>query len=137
MSRKGFSLVELLLALTLAIFAMAVLVGAILYTNETLATGSLRVQADWRARECLNVVRWIRTASGWDSLTTGTYGLASSSGQWQFANDPDSSGRFTRSVIIGEEGSAVRDVTCTVEWTGQYGDRSVTYVTQLGTWPTE
>jgi hypothetical protein len=137
MSRNGFSLVELLLAMTLAVFAMAVLAGAILYTNDALSTGALHVQADWRAQECLHVVHWIRDAQGWEALASGTYGLASTSGQWEFTDEPGISGRFIRSVVIGSEEDAVREVTCAVAWSGSYGQRSVTYHTILGTWPTE
>lgn len=115
LSRKGFSLVEIILAN--AVFALLVtgLIGAYLYGQESTALAGNRGRAVLLAEEGLEAVRNIRDA-GFANLTNGTYGLTRVSNQWNLSGLSDAVDIFTRQVIISSVDTKRKLITTNVTW---------------------
>lgn len=134
MRTDGFTLIEIILALTIASVAIMVFIGGVLYGSDTLTSRYLRLQARLYASECLHVTRWLRETGGLDALETGVHGLSRQDGTWQLSGSEDTDGTFTRSVTIAEEQDHARALSCSVTWQGQFGQRQVVLETRLATW---
>jgi len=127
---RGFSLIEVVLALALLTLAATVFVDAILYTERTAFSGSLVARGRLLASECLEAVRWMRDADGWDVLADGGYGLDDGSGRWEFAPLPDVADGFTRRVEISAYDADTKQVVCDIGW-DDGASRSFTVATLL------
>ena len=129
----GFSVVEVLLAVTVfGMLSMAV-IGAVVYGRSSTVGGGDRTRADYLAEEGLEAVRNIRNAA-YSNLADGTYGLAQSGGSWTLSGSSDTNDIFTRSVTIAANGSDRKMITSNVQWDGAGGNGSVSVVTQLTNW---
>ncbi len=132
--KKGFSLVEALLASAVfALLAMAV-VGSYLYGQESTALSGNRAKAVYLAEEGLEAVRNIRDAD-FANLSDGTFGLSSSADHWSFSGSSDANDIFTRNVTISTVDQNRKIVNSTVTWQ-QNGQRNgrVSLVTYLTYW---
>ena len=132
--KKGFSLVEALLASAVfALLAMAV-VGSYLYGQESTALSGNRAKAVYLAEEGLEAVRNIRDAD-FANLSDGTFGLSSSADHWSFSGSSDANDIFTRNVTISTVDQNRKMVNSTVTWQ-QNGQRNgrVSLVTYLTYW---
>lgn len=127
---NGFSLVEVILALAIAALAASVFLDAVLYTDRVAAADGQAARGRLLAAECLEVVRWVRDADGWDALAEGTYGLQESSGRWQLVPAPDSTDEFLRSMDITAYDDDLKQVVCTVSW-DDGASRSIAVTTLL------
>lgn len=134
MNSRGFTLIEIVLALAIVSMAVTVFLGGLLYGSDTVVSRHLRVQARLYAGECVHVARWIRDIRGLDALTAGTHGLVLSGGSWELSGTSDESGPFTRTLAVGPESDGGRDITCSVVWESQFGDRDVSISTRLAEW---
>ena len=112
---KGFSVVEVLLAGAVLGLLATAFGGAIIYGQEGAALSGARARAQNLAEEGLEAARNIRD-SGYTNLTDGTYGLAISGGQWTFSGASDTTGIFTRSIIISAVDDNEKSVTSSVTW---------------------
>ena len=134
MSSKGFSLVEVLLAV--AVFGLIItgLVGGLLYGQQSNALAGQRARATLLADEGLEAVRNIRDAN-FSNLTDGTYGLTTTGNQWNLTGSSDTTDIFTRQITINTIDTNRKRVVCTVSWT-QNPQRSglVTLTTRLTAW---
>jgi Tfp pilus assembly protein PilV len=113
--RPGFSLVENLLAVSLFLLIVTASIGALIYGDESAALAGNRARALALAEEGLEAVRNIRDA-GYANLTDGSYGLTTSTNQWNLFGSSDFTGIFTRQVDIGANGANRKFVTSTVTW---------------------
>ncbi len=132
---RGMSLIEVVLAAGLLALLLATLVGGFLYGAEASTVAGDQARATMLAEEALEAVRNIRDA-GWSGLPAdGTYGLATTSNQWNLALGSDTIGVFTRTVALASVDANRKTVTATVSWsesaqrTGQ-----VTLSTRLTNW---
>jgi Tfp pilus assembly protein PilV len=114
-NQTGFSTVEALLAASVFSLIVLGLVGALLYGLQSGATAGNRDQAMSLAKEGMEAVRSIRD-DDFDNLTDGTHGLALVSSEWTFSGSSDTTGIFTRSVVISTPATGVKEVTVTVTW---------------------
>lgn len=129
----GFSLVEVLLAVTIFAVLATTVVGALIYGRNSTAEGGDRARANYLAEEGVEAVRNIR-GTGYANLTDGTYGLAQASGAWTFSGSSDVSDIFTRSTTIAANGNDRKTVTSNVSWSGVGGSGQTSIVTQLTNW---
>src|SRR3989344_5062294 len=114
-TNRGFSLVEVILAGSVFVMIATVLVGAIIYGQESTVLSGKRAQAVFLAEEGLEAVRNIRD-DDFSSLIDGTYGLQIVGGRWNIAGSSDVTGIFTRQITISSIDSDTKKITSTVTW---------------------
>lgn len=132
--QKGFSLVELLLAVALFGLVVVSFMGAFAVAKESVFQAGNHTKAVFIAEEGLEAVRSIRD-DDFSSLTPGTYGIATSSGSWEFSGSSDAVDIFTRQIDIGSIDGNHRYATSTVSWTGLRGTQnSVVVATLFSNW---
>lgn len=133
---RGFSLIEALLASALFGLIATGAVGALLYSQESVAISGDRARALMLAHEGLEAARNIRD-SGFENLVMGTWGLSLASNEWSFVASPDVTDIFTRTVTIASVDSSTRSISSTLAWQSNLQrPGSITLVTQLSNWRT-
>lgn len=134
-ANNGFSLIEVLLSVSLFSFVITALVGAFIYGQESTAISGTRSRAILLAEEGLEASRNIRDKSFAD-LTNGEHGLAiSESNRWVFSETSDIADIFTRQIVISAIDANRKQVISTVTWR-QTPQRSgsVSLITYLTNW---
>jgi Tfp pilus assembly protein PilV len=115
---KGFSLVEVLLAISIFVLFVSVIVITIIYGEESAALGGARSRASIFANEGLEAMRNIRDAN-FSNLTDNTsLGIGISSNQWAFIGSSDTSpdGRFNRQIGISAVDVNTKLIKSKVTW---------------------
>lgn len=133
-AQLGFSLVEILLAVSIFGLMVTALAGGFIYGQQSTALAGMRSRAAILADEGLEAVRNIRDEN-FTNLTDGTYGLAISGNQWVFSGISDVTDIFTRAITISSVDANRKLVTSTVNWP-QNPQRTgnVTLTTYLTNW---
>ncbi len=132
MNSKGFSLVEVLLAV--AVFSLIVtgLIGGLIYGEQSTALAGQRARAATLADEGLEAVRNIRDAN-FSNLTDGTFGLTTTGNQWNLSGASDTSDIFSRAITISTVDANRKSITSSITWqqNPQRGGlvQAVTYLT--------
>lgn len=114
-SYAGFSLVEVLLAVSVFGLLVTALVGGLIFGQQSTAIAGARSRATLLAEEGLEAARNIRDA-GFANLPTGTYGLAASGNQWSFIPTSDTTDIFTRSLAVSVVDADRMQIVSTVTW---------------------
>lgn len=132
--RKGMSIVEALLAVSVFALLVTAFFGAWIYGQEATVMAGNNNQAVYLAEEGLEAVRNMRDGS-FANLADGTYGLAVSGGQWVFSGSSDTTGIFTRQIVVSTVDAATKKITATITWS-QNLQRNGSYSaeTQLSKW---
>jgi Tfp pilus assembly protein PilV len=131
----GFSPIEVLLAATIFGMLVTVLVGAIIFGRESIATAGDRARAAQLAEEGVEAVRNIRDAS-YANLADGTYGLAQSGGVWTLSGASDTTDIYNRQITIATVDSKRKTVTSNVTWPQRVGTASASVTARLTGWAT-
>ncbi|MDD5416184.1 MAG: prepilin-type N-terminal cleavage/methylation domain-containing protein [Candidatus Daviesbacteria bacterium] len=113
--QSGFSLVEVLLAVSVLGLIVIALVGSLIYGQESTVLSGARSRATMLADEGLEAVRNIRDA-GFSNLTDGPHGLAISGNQWTLSGTSDTTDIFTRSLTITSVDANRKQVISNVTW---------------------
>ncbi len=139
----GFSLVSVLLAVSIFGLIVTALVGSLIYGQESTAMAGARSRAAILADEGLEAVRSIRDEN-FSNLTDGPHGLVISGNQWTLSGTSDTIDSFTRQIVISSVDANRKQVTSTISWqqnpqyTGQV--QAISYITnwraQAGGGPT-
>lgn len=134
MNSRGFSLVEVLLAVSIFSLIVTGFVGGLLYGQESTAIAGQRERAIMLADEGLEAVRNIRDEN-FSNLTDGTYGLTITGNQWNISGSSDTTDIFTRQVAISAVDTKRKLVTANIAWQ-QNSQRtgSVSMQTYLTNW---
>ncbi len=98
-SGAGFTLVELLVAMTVFTLVISGVVFLILDAQSANRQGRERTKAALIAQESIEALRSIRN-QGWKFVRPGTFGLSDQSGIWALAGTNDSVDQFTRNVQV-------------------------------------
>lgn len=114
-AQLGFSLVEILLAVSIFGLLVTALVGGLIYGQESTALAGERARAVLLAEEGLEAVRNIRDA-GFTNLTDGPHGLAIAANTWTLSGTSDTTDIFTRSLVISSVDATRKLITSTVSW---------------------
>ena len=132
--KKGFALIEIILAIALFAIIITSVTGSIIYAQQSTSLAGNRARAVFLAEEGLEEARSIRDA-GFSNLTDGTHGLAISGNVWTFSGSSDSTDIYTRQITISSVDENTKLVTCTVTWQ-QNAQRTgtVTLKTHLTNW---
>lgn len=135
MVRRGFALVEVLLATALFGFFTTALIGAIVYGQQASVAASQRARALQLVDEGIQAVTNIRGNNFANLPASGTYGLAQSGGQWALSGTSDVTDNFTRSIVIFSNNAVTRSMLVSVNWTDQNGaTKTVSAVYRLKDW---
>jgi Tfp pilus assembly protein PilV len=131
---KGFSLVEVLLAVGLLGLVFLGFASTLTYGQESSVYSGNQVRAVLLAKEGLEAVRNIRDED-FGNLSAGTYGLSDSGGEWNFSGTSDVTDTFTRVINISEVDADRIEVASTVTWQqGPVRNGSIELVTYLTNW---
>lgn len=132
--KRGFSLVEVILATAVFALLVTALAGIYVYGEESTALSGNRARAVFLAEEGLEAARNIRDAN-FNNLTLGTHGIALSGDQWTLSGTSGNIGIFTRSITVTSLDADRKTVTSTVSWQqNQQRTGSVTLTTRLSNW---
>jgi prepilin-type N-terminal cleavage/methylation domain-containing protein len=113
--QKGFSLVEILLAVSIFALIVTVFIGVLIYSQESVSLSGAMNRATFIAEEGLEATRNIKDQSFYN-LVDGTYGLATSSSKWIFSGSSDRVDIFTRRVTVSTVDSSTKKIVSTVTW---------------------
>ncbi|MBP9802675.1 hypothetical protein KBC40_03770, partial [Patescibacteria group bacterium] len=132
----GFSLVEVILANAVFALLLVSLVGIYLYGQESSMLAGNRNRAILMAEEGIEAVKNIAD-NAFANLVDGTYGLTTTTNQWNLSGSSDVRDIFTRQVNISTVDSRRKDITSTVTWDQNLQRAgSVSTVTRLSDWTT-
>lgn len=116
-NNKGFSLIELVLAI--AVFSLSSVAMVTMLVDSSISTrlSAERTEALFYAKEGVGAVRSIRDNS-WGNLVDGSHGLDSSSGAWVLVADtPDLiNNKYTRTVTISTISTSTKNIAINVAW---------------------
>jgi len=114
-NNKGFSIIEALLAVSIAVLFVSFLIGGLAYSQESSFLAGKRTRAVFLAEEGLEAARNIRDNS-FGNLTDGSYGLAIAGNEWNFAGASDTTEIFTRTINISAVNADTKLVSASVSW---------------------
>lgn len=134
---KGFTLIEIILAVS--VFGMIVVgtLGSILYGQQAQLSSGLRNRAGLIADQTLDIVRSLRD-QGMDTLRDGTYGLSPVGITWALVPGGDTVQGFNRTIAITTaNGGDEKNIAVTISWKNDFArDGSVTLSMTLTNWTT-
>lgn len=128
---KGFSIVELLIALAVVSIVIAVLASGMRTTLYASSESGNRMRATLIADEGLEALH----ALSFSSLTDGTHGITHSAGSWNLSGSSDTTDIFSRNVAISTINQTTKEAEATVSWSDKYGvTQSVSLLTYFTDW---
>jgi prepilin-type N-terminal cleavage/methylation domain-containing protein len=135
-NNRGFSLVEILVAVSVFLVFVLATTGVITSIYKDARHSANGERAAILTEEAIEATRNLRDASpAFASLPDGTYGLSTTSNQWNLSGSSDTEGIFTRFVTISTINGSQKRVTATASWTDQTSaGNSVTASTYLTDW---
>lgn len=113
--KQGFSIIEALLAGAILMLLITAVIGAVIYGEDSVVSSGDRARAVFLAEEGIEALRNIKDA-GFQNLTDGTWGLATSTNIWSLAGASNNIERFNRSLQISTPNANTKTVTSTVTW---------------------
>lgn len=130
----GFSIVEIILSITIFSLFVTAFAGSFLYAEESSAVSGNHDRGLFIAYEGLEAVRSIRD-NDFALLVDGTFGLSHVSGQWDFSGSSDTQNGYTRSIEIEQIDTNIKQITSQVSW-DQNAQRTgnITLVSYLSNW---
>src|SRR3989344_9157168 len=114
---KGFSIIEVLLGAALLSLFVSAMVGSVVYGEQVTAVSGDRNRAALLSDEGLEAVRNIRD-DAFANLTDSTFGLTTVGNQWNLSGASDTTGIFTRALMITTATSSAlaKDISETITW---------------------
>lgn len=106
--QDGFSLIEVLVAVSLLTIVMVGGFSANSLAAKSVSINKLRNQANLLAKEGMEALQSVR-AGNFQALTLGTFHPVSDSGSWVLSSGEEVLGKFTRRITLS---SVMRDLVC-------------------------
>ena len=126
----GFGIIEIIVAMGIMIIIAATGASTVLHSFSANRLGDEETNATLFAQEGIEAARSIKN-QGWANLSTGTHGLDSSGGTWTFSGTSNTSGKYTRQVVISE---VQRDAGGAIVESGGTFDPDTVKATSTATW---
>jgi prepilin-type N-terminal cleavage/methylation domain-containing protein len=136
--QNGFTLVEVILAVSIFAAIVTGVIGAVTYGAASAPLSGAQARATYLAEEGLEAVRSIKDEDFYNiSTASGNFGLQLSAGKWNLQSSPDVTDIFTRTINFTQVASSESQVKSTVTWT-QNGQRtgSITLTSLMDSWAT-
>ncbi len=136
-NKKGFTLIEIMLAVSIFGVIVVGALGSILYGQQAQLSSGLRNRALLVADQSLDIVRSLRD-QGIDTLRDGTFGLTPVGTTWSLTPGGDTVQGFRRVItIISSNGGDQKNISVTVSWENDFTKNgSVTLSMTLTNWTT-
>lgn len=116
MNKKGFSLIEIMLAVSMVSVFVIIFITAIIDSQEVNLLTNKRNTATRLAEEGIEATRNIRDES-FSNLIDGTYGITVISNKWSFVSSSDiTNNEYTRSIKISTVNEKMKQVESIVTW---------------------
>lgn len=132
--KKGFSLLEVMLAIGLFSMLVTAFAEAIIIGQQNTALSGARMRAALIAEEGLEAVRNMRDQD-FTNLVDGSHGLTIANNQWSFSGTQDATDVFTRQVTITSVDPNTKNVVSAVTWQQNPGRTgSIDLTTHLTNW---
>jgi len=112
---KGFSLIEIVLVSALFVLLFSVLVGNLIYGQESTMLAGNRSRAVFLAEEGLEATRNIRD-DDFANLVDGTYGLYNVGGEWSLVGSFDINDIYTRQVTVSSIDANTKQIVSQIDW---------------------
>ncbi|MFA6000362.1 MAG: prepilin-type N-terminal cleavage/methylation domain-containing protein [Candidatus Paceibacterota bacterium] len=132
--QEGFSLVEVILAISIFALSVMGLTGGLIYGRQSTVNASHREQAVFLADEGLEASQNI-ALENFNNLVSGSFGLAVQNNLYVFNGISDISGIYERQIVISEIDANTKKVTSLVSWSqGATEAGQVSLVTYITDW---
>jgi prepilin-type N-terminal cleavage/methylation domain-containing protein len=128
--KKGFTLVELVLSITIFVMVAASVAVPVIGNYISDLENQKYVQANAILNESWEAVRSIRSR-GWGNITNQVYGLTKINDYWEFTGTPDVIDGFTRTITVTD---AERDLLGNLVDSGGTSDPDTKRVAIRITW---
>jgi hypothetical protein len=123
--KKGFSIIEVILAGSILALIVFGIVSAWLYGEHALIKSGDTGRGVAIASEGIEIMRNLRDFD-YDTLQDGTYALTNNGSGWALIpNEKEIIGVYKRFLTIDSDGASKRNITSTVEWTNVDGTPGV------------
>lgn len=133
-TRKGFSLIEVLLSIVVFAMLVTVFISSMIYGQESERLAGDRARATFLAQEGLEAVRNMRDENI-SNLANGNHGLAVSGNVWSFSGTSDVTDIFTRTIIISDIDTTTKLITSNITWKqNEQRNGSITLAGRLNNW---
>jgi Tfp pilus assembly protein PilV len=130
-SQHGSTLLEVLLSIAVLAIIVTPIVGMVTVHTQNLIRAQQRVHAGYFAEEGLEASRSIRDAD-FSLLVDGVHGITRSSGVWEYSDEHDESGIYSRTITIAPLTDFIKEVVSTVTWSSSQGiEKSVSATTHF------
>jgi len=134
LSLGGFSLVELIVSVSIFLIFVIAVTGVISSVSTEMRNSANKERAAILAEEALEASRNIRDA-GFANLTDGTYGLSTAGNEWSLSGTSDLTDIFTRVLNISTISENQKRVDVTISWADIISPtNSMTMSTYLTNW---
>ena len=134
LTKTGFSLIEILVAISVFLIFVVATVSVFVSTNRQVSNSSHKAQAVALAHEALEAVRNIRDAD-FNNLIDGTYGLGQVANHWSLTGAFDITNIFNRQIIISTISPSQKKIQVTISWADQINqNNSIVEETYLTAW---
>lgn len=114
-NKNGSSLVEAMLALSIFGFLVTTLIGAIVYSQDSIILSETRQRASFVAIEGIEAARNLRDGN-FTLLADGAYGIRFGSGSWSFVPASTTEDIFKREIIVSTIGENEKQISSKVTW---------------------
>lgn len=132
--KKGFSLVEIILAISIFALSVMGLVGAIIYGQQSSLLASHRAQAVFLANEGMEAVQNI-SAESFNNLVDGSFGLDILNNSYAFSGTPDTWDIYERRITISNIDPNTKQIELQVSWSQNvFDDGEVVLTTYITNW---
>lgn len=128
LNKKGFSLIEVILAISIFALSVTGLLGGVLYGQYAGVIASHRGQAALLATEGIEATQHI-AAENFSNLTDGLFGLDSSTLSYTLIQNPDVWDIYERSIAISSIDANTKYIESTVSWSQSGIDRGEVLIT--------
>ena len=133
-NNKGFSLVEVLVAIGVFVLGVATLGYMVVDASVSVRQGIERTQAIMFSQEGIEAIRSIRDG-GFGNIPEGIYGLEINAGNWTLSGNSDNQDQFARTVEVIDDGDNTKRIVSTVNWDfNQARNLEVQAVSYLTNW---
>jgi prepilin-type N-terminal cleavage/methylation domain-containing protein len=110
MTSRGFSLIELLVALTISLVLSAGIVAVVPSARAAFELTPMEIDLQQRARTTIDVITNAVRATGADAVASVEFGPLSGVVPAVILSDVDAEGRFTRLKVIAHQGNGAQGV---------------------------
>jgi prepilin-type N-terminal cleavage/methylation domain-containing protein len=131
-NKRGFSLVEIILAVSIFALCVTGLTGALIYGQQSGLIASHRAQAIFLANEGIEATQNI-ASENFSNLEDGIFGLVISNNTYVFSGSSDTWDIYERNITISSINDNTKKIESNVTWSQGYIDEGesllTTYIT--------